>query len=97
MRVAWGQAFIRDIVAADASLAALRSEIDSQQLLLKSSDDLDAWLRWDAEEALLRAYLAAYHGDPGTVISAGRKAMGRSESSDRRDADQLAPVLVDGV
>ena len=94
LRVAWGQAFSRDIVAADASLAALRSQIDSQQAQLKSSEELDRWLQWDAEEALLRAYLAAYHGDPATVITAGRKAMSRRESPERRDADQLGPVLV---
>lgn len=94
LRVAWGRAFSRDIVAADASLAALRSQIDSQQAQLRSSEELDRWLRWDAEESLLRAYLAPYHGDPATVITAGRKASSRGDSSHRRDADQLAPVLV---
>lgn len=94
LRIAWGQAFSRDIVAADASLATLRSQIDSQQELLKDSDEFDRWLQWDAEEALLRAYLAPYHGDPDAAIIAGRRAMSRRESPDRRDADQLAPVLV---
>jgi LuxR family maltose regulon positive regulatory protein len=96
LRIGWGQAMARDIVGADTTVAQLRSEIDSQTALRHAGggEGGDTWVRWDAEEALLRAYLAPYHGDPATAIASGRRAMGGPGPRQWRDADQLAPVLV---
>lgn len=94
LRNAWGHAMARDIAGADAGLARLRAEMAHAQSAGDADGNHERWEALQAEEALLRAYLACYHGDPATVTDGARRAMAHPQPDHSRDATQLAPVLL---
>jgi LuxR family maltose regulon positive regulatory protein len=97
LRVGWGQALSRDIRGADATLARLSAALTEHRTAIDAERELTdpaqgGW--WVADEALLRAYLAAIHADPATMVTAGRRAQDMLVDTGTRDAMQLAPMLV---
>lgn len=93
IRVGWGQALSYDIRGADATLALIGAELAAR----REAADRDPALAddsWYADEALLRGYLAGFHADTATMISAGRRALAPYfEALVTSDATQLAPLV----
>jgi LuxR family maltose regulon positive regulatory protein len=88
LRTGWGLLLARDIRGADAAVERLRA------LLADNPPDPDPEIAdWVAEEALLRCYLAVFHGDPQAMIDNGRVACAGSGERNR-DGVQLAPILL---
>lgn len=94
IRVGWGQALSYDIRGADATLALIAAELTAR----KNAVDLGAEVAddsWSADEALLRGYLAGFHADPATMVSAGRRALEtHPDAVLTSDAAQLAPLVI---
>lgn len=95
IRATWALVLTRDIVGADAAFAKLRAALVAQRATadatLRDEQRLEAWA---GEEALLEAYLAAFRGDPATVVAAARRAMDAPELEKLAELAQLAPILV---
>ena len=95
VRGAWALILTRDIVGADAEFARLRAALAAQRATADATlRDEQLLARWAGEEALLEAYLAAFRGDPATVVAAARRAMEAPELEQLADLAQLAPILV---
>ncbi len=107
IRLGWGQAMSRDIVAADATLNRLQAELAEQRDLVdeRSSRGQDSPGRdprepgspmsaWVAQTALLKGYLGMFHADPATVVAGGRRLAMEPTEHLNDDSIQLAPLLV---
>lgn len=95
VRSTWGMVLARDIVGADAAFARLHAALTAQRATADATAHNERLLAgWAGEEALLEAYLAAYHGDPATVVSAARRAIDAPGLEHLEGLAQLAPILV---
>lgn len=90
LRIGWGQALSHDIVGADATVNRINSELNAQH---DPSQPGTRRSGWEAEVALLRAYLGTFHADPTTVISCARRVLAEPPEHVNGDSMQLAPIL----
>lgn len=90
LRLAWGQTLSGDIRGADATVAQLDAELRDQPDLEPPNPPRS----WGAEVALVRGYLAGYHGDPATMVEGARRLIAEQSDVGNADAEQLAPIML---
>lgn len=88
LRLGWGHLLSGNVSEADTFLERLRA------LGPGPGGDLDADLALEGEGSAFAAYIAAFHGDATTMVSAGQRAVAAFHGSVERHAEQFAYIML---